>query len=72
LDTLWCSRAGVRALDDPAAVDVQAGNDALDALEVHPPRVRQVCAAYGMDSTYASSVAILRRIFRLEGILAGQ
>ena len=26
---------------------------------------------YGMDSTYASSVAILRRIFKLEGILAG-
>ena len=26
---------------------------------------------YGMDSTYASSLAILRRVFRLEGILAG-
>jgi hypothetical protein len=26
---------------------------------------------YGMDSTYASSVAILRRIFKLEGVLAG-
>ena len=25
---------------------------------------------YGMDSTYASSLAILRRVFRLEGILA--
>ena len=24
---------------------------------------------YGMDSTYASSLAILRRILRLEGIL---
>ena len=24
---------------------------------------------YGMDSTYASSLAILRRVFRLEGIL---
>jgi hypothetical protein len=27
---------------------------------------------YGMDSTYASSLAILRRIFRLEGALGGQ
>jgi hypothetical protein len=26
---------------------------------------------YGMDSTYASSLAILRRVFKLEGILAG-
>jgi hypothetical protein len=26
---------------------------------------------YGMDSTYASSLAILRRIFELEGVLAG-
>jgi len=26
---------------------------------------------YGMDSTYASSLAILRRIFRLEGVLGG-
>ncbi|HKG64393.1 MAG TPA: hypothetical protein VKB28_10040 [Solirubrobacteraceae bacterium] len=26
---------------------------------------------YGMDSTYASSVAILRRILKLEGVLAG-
>ena len=25
---------------------------------------------YGMDSTYATSIAILRRIFRLEGVLA--
>jgi hypothetical protein len=25
---------------------------------------------YGMDSTYATSIAILRRILRLEGVLA--